>query len=146
MIYLINYNSIGVFNFHSGELLNKIKIEIIPFKNKVFTDQNHYDSIYNLAYWNDNYIFLSYGKVIEADVKYGSWGSRSEYDKRYYSIEVINSKGQKMKQIFQLTTVDNSIFIKKICHPKYGDCLLTQDSCGEIKIIQIKLSYNINNN
>ena len=67
-----------------------------------------------LNYWNDNYICLSYGKVIEADVTYHSYGARSSYDKRCHSIEVINLKEKKMKQVFQLTTVDNSIFIKKI--------------------------------
>ena len=43
-----------------------------------------------------------------------------------------------MKQVLKLGDVDKLIFAKKISHPKYGDCLLTQDTCGEIKIIQIK--------
>ncbi len=44
-----------------------------------------------------------------------------------------------MKQVLKLTTLDRTIFAKKIFHPKYGDCLFTQDNCGEIKLIQIKL-------
>ena len=45
-----------------------------------------------------------------------------------------------MEQILKLKTIDKSIFSKKIFHPKYGDCLLTRDNSGEIKIIQIKLA------
>ena len=45
-----------------------------------------------------------------------------------------------MSQILKLTKVNKLIFAKKIFHPKYGDCLLAQDNCGEIQLIQIKLS------
>ena len=99
----------------------------------------HYDKIYSINYWNNNFISLYYGKVFETGVHYGSGGARHRYDKRYHSIEVIDLKEEKMKQVLKLNTVNKSIFVKKINHPKYGDCLLTQDDCGEIKLIQIKL-------
>ena len=139
ILFLMNPDSIGIFNFHSGELLYKINFKITPFPNNVFNDQYHYDSIYSLNCWNSDYIVISYGKVVESDVHYGQYGSRDPYDKKFHSIEVVNLKERKIMQVLKLTTIDKSIFTKKIFHPKYGDCLLTQDNSGEIKIIQIKL-------
>ena len=139
VIYLINYDSIGIFNFHSGKLLNKINLIVIPFQNSYFVDEYHYDIIYSLNFWNNNYISLSYGTVFEAGGSYGDYGAKCEYNKKYHSIEIINSKEEKTKQAFKLEKVDTFIFVKKIFHPKYGDCLLTQDDCGEIKLIKIKL-------
>ena len=139
VIFLMECDLIGIFDFYSGKLLNKINFKIIPFKNKTFEKLNHYDKIYSLNYWNSNYLIISYGKVVEADVNYHDYGAREEYEKKYHSIEIINLKEKKMEQILKLKTIDKSIFSKKLFHPKYGDCLLTQDNSGEIKIIQIKL-------
>ena len=137
VIYIINRGSIGIFNFHSGQLLYKINITIIPIKNcfDIFEE----DNIYSLNFWNENYASLSYGKIIEVGFIHQGRGRRSTFVKKYHSIEIINLKEEKMKQVLQLTTVNKSIFVKKLFHPKYGDCLLTQDNCGEIKIIQIKI-------
>ena len=140
VIFLIYCDSIGIFDFHSGKLLYKINLTIIPFENKTFKNEYHYDKIYSLNYWNSNYLILSYGKVVEADVSYHSYGARETYEKKYHSLEIINLKEKKMEQILKLKTIDKSIFSKKLFHPKYGDCLLTQDNSGEIKIIQIKLA------
>ena len=139
VIYLISHDSIGMFNFHSGHLIYKINCTIVPLHNDKYGNHDHYDNIYSLSFWNNNYISLCYGKVFEVGVRYGRGGARHTFDKRYHSIEVINLKEDKMKQVLQLTTLDRIIFTKKIFHPKYGDCLLTQDNCGEIKLIQIKL-------
>ena len=65
IMYLINYDSIDIFNFHSGKLIYKINFTIIPFKINEFSD-SHYDTIYGLNLWNNNYISLSYGNVFEA--------------------------------------------------------------------------------
>ena len=138
LIYLINYDSIGIFNFHSGKLLYKINFTIIRSKNN-FTDEYHCDIIYSLNYWNDNYISLSYGKIFQVVYAFGVDGI-SQYDTKCHSIEVINLKEEKMKQVLELKKVNELIFVKKISHPKYGDCLLTQDRSGEIKIIQIDLT------
>ena len=46
LIYLINYDSIGVFNFHSGQLLYIINLAIILVENKELEDCYHYDSVY----------------------------------------------------------------------------------------------------
>ena len=139
VIYLINYDSIGIFNFHTGKLIYKINLTVIPFQNSKFVDEYHYDIIYSLNFWNNNYISLSYGTVFEAGGSYGDYGAIFEYDKKYHSIEIINLKEEKMKQVFKLEKVDTFIFVKKIFHPNYGDCLLTQDDCGEINLIKIKL-------
>jgi len=145
LIYLINYDTIGVFNFHSRELLYKINFESIPFENEKLDQHYHYNSIYSVNFWDNNYISLSYGKVFETGVRYGGGGARHSFDKKYHSIEVIDLKEEKMKQVLKLTTIDKLIFGKKIFHPKYGDCMLTQDICGEIKIIQIKLKESLIN-
>ena len=136
VIFLINYDSIGVFNFHSGKLIYKINYEIKPFRRsrKIF-----YDNIYSINFWNNNYISLSYGEVFCVGIKYLRYCRRMFFDKRYHSIEIINLKEEKMKRVLRLRKDDQEIFVKKIYHPKYGDCLLTQDDCGEIKIIKIEL-------
>ena len=136
IIYAISYGSIGIFNLHSGKLIYKINFKIIPIPNKI---DNHYEYIYSLSYWNNNYISLSYGKVMKLGVKKGLQGARYHVDKRYHSIKVINIKEGKMKQVLNMTEKDRAIYSKKIVHPKYGDCLVTQDDYGEIKLIQIKL-------
>ena len=137
VIYLINCETIGIFNLHSGKLLYKINCGIIPSEYKKYKKEYNLDKIYCLNYWNSNYIILSYGKVDEADVIYYELGDTSKYYKKYHSIEIINLKEKKMKQIVKLKKIGKLIFSKKIFHPKYGDCLLTHDYSSEIKIIQI---------
>lgn len=133
VLYLINIDSLGIFNLHTGQMIYKIKFKID------ISNEYHYDNIYSLNYCNNDYICLSYGNVFETGVRRGHGGAKHRWDKRYHSMEIINLKEEKMKQVLKLADVDKSIFVKTISHPKYGYCLLTQDDCGEIKLIQIKL-------
>ena len=93
-------------DFHSGLLLNKIKI----------SDK----SLYCICLWNDNYLFVGCAdktiKLIE--LKNGL---------------IVKSLSSHEKEV---------ITVKKIIHPKYGECLISQN-LGKSKI---KLWVNINNN
>ena len=140
VMYFINYDSIAIFNFHSGMLIYKINFKIKPYEKFKNNYCSYYDTIYSINYWNNNYISLSYGEIFEAGYTVGNGSVRHRYSKRYHSIEIIDLKEEKMKEVLKSTTIDKVIFVKKIFHPKYGDCLLAQDDCGEIIIIQIKLA------
>ena len=82
--------NIRIWNFHSGQLLNKIKINNI--------------NIYGICLWNNDYLFVGCEdmtiKII--DINNG--------------IVVKNIDGHN----YGITS------IKKIIHPKYGECLLSQ--------------------
>ena len=92
-------NFIRIWDFHYGELLNKIEI----------SDNN----LYGLCLWNNNYIF--------AGCKNGM-------------IKLIDlSTGNVVKDL--ISHNKDVMTIKKILHPQYGECLVSQGICDE----QIKL-------
>jgi len=85
-----SFGIIRIWDFHSGKLLNKLKI-------------NDYD-LRGMCLWNNDYLLV------------GSYDS---------SIKVINLK--KMIIARSLNNHDNYVItIKKIYHPLYGDCLISQ--------------------
>ena len=92
-----------IWNFHSGELLNKIKIG---------------ERLYSICLWNDNYLFVGCEdntiKLIELNYKL-----------------IITSFSGHNNWVLSL---------KKICHPLYGECLLSQNwGESEIKLWAIKI-------
>ena len=97
--------SIRIWNFHSGLLLNKIKIAN--------------EHLYGICLWNDNYIFVGCS------------------DKTIKLIELDNRLIVK-----SLNSHDNEVItVKIIIHPKYGKCLISQNS----RESKIKLWGNKNN-
>ena len=94
--------NIRIWNFHSGLLLNKIKI----------SDEN----LYGICLWDDNYLFVGCS------------------DKTIKLIELNNGLIVK-----SLTSHNNKVItLKRIIHPKYGDCLISQN----FKESEIKLWVN----
>ena len=81
--------NIRIWNFHTGELLNKIKIT---------------DWIYGLCLWNNRYLFIG---CIDKTIKL------IEFKK---GIIVKSFEGHK----------NRVLTVKKITHPKYGECLITK--------------------
>ena len=98
--------NISIWDFCSGQLLNKIKI--------------NEEGAYGNYFWKNNYLFIgcTYGKI-----------------------KIIDLKREKIiKEFFAHKT--DTITIKIINHPKYGECLVSQgDGLTEIKLWKI----NINN-
>ena len=91
--------NIRIWNFHSGLLLNKIKIS-----------DNYLNGI---CLWNDNYLFVGCS------------------DKSIKLVELKN--GLLIKS--STTHTDKVITVKKIIHPKYGECLISQNlGKSEIKL------------
>lgn len=102
----INDNYIRIWNFHSGELIKKIKINYIP---------------YCTCLWNNNYCIIGCFKG---------------------NINVIELNEDKI--IKDIAIDDTLICIKKISHPKYGECLLTQGEVdGKIKLWVSKELQNL---
>ena len=101
-----SYETIRIWNFHSGLLLNKIKI------NDIF--------LFGICLWNDNYLFVGCS------------------DNTIKLIELKN--GLIVKSL--ISHINRVITVKKIIHPKYGNCLISQN----IKKIEIKLWVIQNNN
>ena len=102
----INDSYIRIWNFHSGELLKKIKINYIP---------------YCTCLWNDNYCIIGCFKG---------------------NINIIDLKEDKI--IKDIVIDDTLICIKKINHPKYGECLLSQGEVdGKIKLWVSKEIQNL---
>jgi WD40 repeat protein len=94
--------NIRIWNFHSGLLLKKIKV-------------NNY-GLFGICLWNRKYLFV---------------GSDDN------TIKLIELKNGKV--IMSLTCHNNYVVtIKKIYHPKYGECLISQGLKNE----QIKLWKN----
>ena len=94
--------NVRIWNFHSGELINKIRVDD--------------DWLFGICLWNDDYLFVACkDKIIRLiELKEG--------------LIVKYLEGHK-----------SGIFsIKKISHPKYGECLLSQGYEGD----QIKLWIN----
>ena len=97
--------NIRIWNFHSGLLLNKIKI----------TDEH----LYGICLWNDNYLFVGCS------------------DK---TIKLIELNDGLIDQ--NLISHDNKVItVKKIIHPKYGECLVSQNKNNS----KIKIWINKNN-
>ena len=92
---------IRIWNFNSGELLNKIKIN---------NEKN--ESFYGICLWNYEYLFV---------------GSNDK------TIKLIKIKEGKIIKNFNehIGTVKT---IKKIKHPKYGECLISLGEDGKIKL------------
>ena len=98
-----SYGIIRIWNFHSGELLNKIK-----------TGDN---DLRGICLWNNDYLFVGC------------------YDNTIKLIDI--KKGKIVKSLIGHNNY--VITIKKINHPVYGDCLISQGW----KYDQIKLWGNI---
>ena len=95
---------IRIFNFHSGLLLNKIKIG------------DYF--LYGMCLWSDNYLFV---------------GCQDN------TIKIVEIKNGLI--IKSLNNHNNGVItIKKIIHPKYGECLISQN----YKESEIKLWINSN--
>ena len=92
---------IRIWDFHSKELLNKIKVS-----------DNNYDNLYGISLWNNDYIFIGCGN----------------------SIKLLDLNEEKV--IGNLIGHNfNVITLKTIVHPKYGECLISQDLYdGNIKL------------
>jgi len=98
--------NISIWDFYSGQLLNKIKI--------------YEEGAYGNYFWKNSYLFIgcTYGKI-----------------------KIIDLKREKIIREFFAHKTD-TITIKVINHPKYGECLVSQgDGLTEIKLWKI----NINN-
>ena len=99
---------IKIFNFHSGEILNKIKLG----------DSGDYN-LYSICLWNEDNLFIASGK--SSILKDGP-----------YIILIDLQKKNNIKYI-KTDHNDRIISIKKLIHPKYGECLLSQ-GIGKDKI------------
>ena len=91
--------NIRIWNFHTGKLLNKIKV--------------CNDDLYTIYLWSNKYLFVSCGE------------------------KVINIIDLEKKTIVNKIKEHKNwvITMKKIYHPLYGECLISQDSGnGEIKL------------
>ena len=91
---------IRIWNFHSGELLNIIKVS--------------HGSVNTICLWNNNYLFagtIDY-KIILIDLK---------------NVKIIKEYEQNKESV---------LTIRKINHPKYGECLISSQSWknGKIKL------------
>lgn len=140
---LYKEDSIGIFNFHSGKMI--YKIDLNEFKNGFF-GKSKISDIYSISFMDDNYIILSIGKNKEFSYVTPNGLSNLYIDEyhTYHSIQLINLKEKKMVEVLNLKVIDEyitnkNVFVKNIFHPKYKDCLLIQDSCGEIIIMKINL-------
>ena len=92
---------IRIWNFHSKELINKIKVS-----------NNDYSNLYGICLWNNDYLSVGCGNFIKiVDLE---------------NEEVISTLvGHNF----------NVITIKTINHPKYGECIVSQDLYdGQIKL------------
>ena len=97
-----SFGFIRIWNFHSGELLNKIKVDN--------------DWIFGICLWNENYAFIAC---------------------KYKIIKLVNlTKG--IIENYLEGHISGIFTIKKINHPKFGECLLSQGYEGD----QIKLWIN----
>ena len=103
---------IRIWNFHSAELLNKIDCSPI----------NRYDSklaLYGMYLWNNNYILVGCS------------------DK---TIKIIELKSKKV--IKSLIIHDGIVLtIRKLNHPKYGECFISQNADYGMKIWSIKFNF-----
>ena len=81
--------NIRIWNFHSGLLLNKIKITK--------------EYLNGICLWNDNYLFIG------------------SFDKTIKLLELNNKSIVK----FLTSHTNYVITVKKIIHPKYGECLIS---------------------
>ena len=89
---------IRIWNFHHGELIDKIKV---------------IDNIlYGICLWNEDYLFV---------------GCSDD------TIKLIDLKNKSI--VKNLIGHNNSVLtIKKIIHPKFGECIISQNSNNEIKL------------
>ena len=103
LIELSDDKNIRIWNFHSCELLDKIKVS-----------KNY--SLSGLCLWNNEYLFVGC------------------YDKTIKLIELNNGK-----IIKNLSHHNNRVLtIKKIYHPEYGECLISQGLDKKIKLWIVK--------
>ena len=89
-----NDNSfIKIWNFHSGKLLEEIKVSPSPFK------------LINVCLWDDNYLFVAC---------------------EFHSFKLIDLNTKTIVGAFnQDGKVSDVKVIKKLDHPKFGECLIT---------------------
>jgi WD40 repeat protein len=101
-------NYIRIWNFHSGELLTKININI-------------YSDIYSFFLWNKKYLIMGCNDC---------------------SIEILDIEKETI--IRELAGhLDVVKTIRKLIHPKYGECLLTQGKKEENIKLWITINLNI---
>ena len=135
---LYDEDSIGVFNFHSGEII--YKIDMSDFKKDLFITTRISD-IYSINFLNDNYISLSIAKNI-TNSAFSETGETFKFINEFHSkhsLQIINLKDKKFEELLNTEYYNRYIFAKNIFHPKYGECLLTQDAFGEILLMKIDL-------
>jgi WD40 repeat protein len=91
--------NIRIWNFHTGKLLNKIKV--------------CNDDLYTIYLWSNTYLFVSCGEKVINII---------DLEKKI----IVNKLKEHKNWV---------ITMKKIYHPLYGECLISQDSGnGEIKL------------
>ena len=90
--------NVRIWNFHTGELLNKIKV--------------CEEGLFGICLWNNEYLFVA------CNIK---------------EIKLINlNNGKIVKDL--ISHDDYVIIVMKINHPQYGECLISQDGEGVIKL------------
>ena len=117
LIESIREGRINIWDFHSGNFLKTIYI-INNFKNDFFI----YDkfSIYGICLWKENYLFI--------------WCSN-------FMIKLVDLNEGKI--VYKFKTHVSSVSIKVINHPKFGECLISQDDLGGgIQLWDIKKKFN----
>ena len=90
-----------IWDFHSTELLNKIKISDV-----------NYDNIYGICLWNKKFLFVGCGKTLNViDIENET------------VVNTLNGHG------------NNIITIKTVIHPRYGECVISQELyTGQMKL------------
>lgn len=102
MIEIDEIGTIRIWNFHSAQLLNKIKNDKAQLLEKI---EGKFP-IYGFCQWDNEHFFYGYEDGLMQII---------------FDFNKIKDKSQKKKN------GKTFIRMKKIIHPKYGDCLITQE-------------------
>ena len=106
---------IRIWNFHTGNLLMSIKAGYTVIPGNISKKIKNMEMLCGICLWNDEFLFAGCNKVIKI-------------------IELKN--GNIIKTIYG----ENIKTIKKINHPKFGECLIIQgNECSKIKLLKIKI-------
>ena len=106
---------IRIWNFHTGNLLMSIKAGISVIPGNISKKIKKMEMLCGICLWNDEFLFAGCNKVIKI-------------------IELKNGN------ILKTINDDNIMTLKKIQHPKLGECLITQGSeYSKIKLLKIKI-------
>ena len=106
---------IMIWNFHTGKLLMSIKAGMTVIPGNISKKFKSMEILCGICLWNDELLFVGCNKVIK----------------------VIELKNGNIKKTIN---DENVITIKKIQHPQYGECLITQGSeNSKIKLWKIRI-------